>query len=268
MSQTTQRTVFGEELEEQVTIETTGRVIRPFKRMIDQFVSECKLNIDSDGIHVCAVDAANVSMIDITLHASALETFEVAETTLGINLEGLGGALKHARYGKSSDDSITITANDRHLQTHVEREVGKSDVEITERTALIDPDSIRQEPDLPDLDLGVHADIDPKAFTEIIGMMDSSNDHIRIGSDTDSITFNQDSDHQKRNVSVDSNPTEVSEWTYFSTDYVADMKNAIENGYVTNLSLTWDEEFPLIVAFERDDIMSGSMMVAPRVQSD
>ena len=265
MSETQQQTIFGDPIEEQIFIETTGRVIRPFRRLIDQAVSEYRLMVQSDGIRVEAVDPANVGAVFATLHADAFETYDVAESVIGISSDGFGSALQHARYGKSTDDPISIRADQMHLQTEVERELGGSDVEISERVPLLDPDAIRQSPDLPDLDLSVAAEPPPETFIEAVGAMDTSN-HIRIGSNLDSIVFNQDTGSHQRNIEIDATPTETSEWTHFSGDYMEMIATGLRNGYVDSLTLRWDEEYPIFAEFEREGVLSGQYMIAHRIK--
>lgn len=266
--ETQQRTIFGEPLEETLSLETTGRTIRPFKRVIDQIADEYRLTFNDDGIHVDVVDTANVQMLSLTLHADALNTYEITEeTTLGVNSRLLGSALQHARYGKTTDDPVTITAGANHLQTETNRELGDTEATINERVELIDPDGIRASPDIPALETDVEVDVDPRAFCEIASILED-NEPLRLGSDTDSIVFNQDGDLNQRNIELDADPDDVTEWTYYSVDYIKDWMNAFENGYVDELSLSWAQEYPLMAEFSREGVMSGMMCVAPRIQSE
>lgn len=269
MSQTQQRTIFGDELNELVSIETTGRVIRPFKRMLDQVASEYKVQFTSEGLVVEVVDSSNVVAIQNEIPASAFESYTVhSDTVLGLSSNGFGSALKHARYAKKTDDSVSITADQRQLETEVNREIGGARATVNERAELIDPDSIRQTPEIPELDLDVTAEMDPKAFIETVKLLDTgSQEHIKLGTDTESIVFNQDQDIQKRNIALDVSPSDVCEFTFFTASYLGDIANALRVGYVDNLTLRWSEEMPLFAEFEREDTYSGRIMIAPRIKS-
>lgn len=266
MSQTQQRTIFGESIEEKVSIETTGRTIRPFKQMLDQVADEYKLHFDSHGLNVSVVDPANVQMVDLTLERGAFEDYLTEGTTVGINGTAFGSALQHARYGISTDDPVVLTADDRHLETETTREFGDMPATVNERAETIDPDSIRQEPDLPDLEHEVEVEVDPRAFIEVIGAMETkSGDPIKLGTNPESIVFQQEMDLQQRNIEIECDPSNVAEWTMFSPDYMDLVAKMLQVGYIDNLTLKWSEEYPLIAEVEREGIMHGEIMTAPRI---
>lgn len=269
MSDSAQRTIFGEELNELINVETTGRVIRPFKRMLDQIASEYKLQFTDDGLSVQVVDSANVIGIESHIQASAFEDYTLAsETTLGVNSSGLGSALRHARYAKRTDDPVTIQADKRTLETEVNREIGNAQATVNERYELIDPDSIRQAPDVPDLDLGITAEIEPETFIEATKLLETdSKHHVAFGSNPESIVLNQEEDLQQRNVELEVPPSQVGEFTLFTGDYIEDIANALRVGYVDDVTLRWDDEMPLFVDFEREGVYSGTIYVAPRIQA-
>jgi len=91
-----QLTIGGEPLSEQLEIQTTGRVIRPYRRMVDAAVDETgrvirpyrrmvdaavdefRLRADSDGLHTYAIDPARVMFIDVTQPADSLDGLSVA----------------------------------------------------------------------------------------------------------------------------------------------------------------------------------------------
>jgi DNA polymerase III sliding clamp (beta) subunit (PCNA family) len=267
MQETSQRTIFGEQIEEQIRIETTGRVIRPFKRAISQIAKEYTLQFSDDGIRVEVIDSGNVQGGYFNLHASAFDEYWIEEdTTLGITQDSFGSVLQHARYGKRSDDPITLSGDAEYLQSEVTRPFGKSEATINERAALTDPDAIRGFDGVPDLDLDVTTEIHPKTFIEAIKAMDTKS-HVRLGSNIDSITFNQEMDLTKRNINIETDPSEVSEWTFYSGRYLENVQKSLSMSYADSCTLTWDEEFPLMVEFEREDIISGTIMTAPRIQS-
>jgi len=268
-SEAKQQTIFGEEIAQHIQIETTGRVIRPWKRMLDQITAEYRLRFDDEGIHVRTVDTANVIAIRTTLPADAFETYELDEDiTLGVKASQLGTVLQHARYGKSSDDAISLTAESGHIESEVDREFGGCGVTLSERSELIDPGAIRESPDFPDLDLGVSAEMAPQTFIEVLEAMDNdSGEHMQLGARPDSVLLKQNTDIDKRAVEIDVTPSETAEYTWFSMYYVSKMQTALSVGYVDELTLRWDEEFPLFAEFEREDSYYGEIMLAPRIQS-
>jgi hypothetical protein len=269
MSDATQRTVFGDEIEDVVSFTTTGRVIRPFKRMIDKVASEYRLQCDSDGIHVAVVDSTNVLAGEFTLFASALEEYSGA-ATIGVNADQFGSTLQHARYGKTTDDKIAVSADAMDIQTTVQRPFGETDATLSERASLIDPDSIRQQPEIPtpdDLELEIIAELAPQTVIEAMKAIDDS-EHVKLGTEQESIHIRQDLDVQQRNIEL-SHPVGVaSDFTFYSADYVTKIVRGLANGYVDTVTLKWDEDMPLYAEFEREGVYSGQYMLAPRVKPD
>jgi len=266
--ETQQQTIFGDPLTEQVRVETSGRTIRPWKRMIDEIASEWRLHATEDGFAVDAVDTANVFAIFTELNASAFDTYDIAEETVLGNVGAFGSVLQHARYGKSSDDALTLIADETQIESHVHRPLGDAEATVSERADLADPASIRQEADLPDLDLGVTVEMQPETFVEAVDVLDTANNFVKLGSNTESVVFAQESETNTRNIELACEPTEASEFTYFSGGYIESLATAVRNGYVDSLTLKWDEEFPLLVEFAREDLYEGTMMVAPRIKSE
>jgi len=238
--------------------------------MLDQIASEYRLRFDNEGIHAKMVDTANVMAIRTTLPADAFDTYELHEDiTLGVESRQLGSVLQHARYGKSSDDSILLTAAPNQIESTVDRDFGGCNVTLSERTELVDAGAIRDSPEFPDLDLGIEAAIAPKTFIEVLDALDNDGaEHIQLGANPDSLLLKQETDMDKRAVEIDVTPTAVAGYTWFSISYVSQMQQALSVGYVDDLTLRWDEEFPLFAEFARDDAYHGEIMLAPRVHSE
>lgn len=267
-SESEQQTIFGDRIEQEVYLETSGRVIRPWKRMVDQIAKEYKIRFTDSTMSIDVVDSSNVAMIQTELESDALEAYDAEETTLGIPGNGFGSALQHARYGKSTDDTVTVEADSRKLQTEVTREIGGSQATISERMDLIDPDSIRSEPELPELGLDAEVEISPEAFCEVMGMLETdSSSFMAVEVDGDSISFHQDQDVQARHIDLDVDVEGQVERTLFTGSYMETLANALNVGYVDNLTLRMDTEYPMMLDFEREGVYSGTMMVAPRIQS-
>lgn len=268
MSETQQNTIFGAPIQENVRIKTSGRTIRPFKQMIGQIADEYRLDITNDGISVEVVDSANVCAIEIHMENTAFESFDVSnETSIGISSSTFGSVLQHTRYGKNTDDTVTLVADDKHIESETLRDIGGTTAQVTERGEVIDPDAIRQSPDMPDLDMSASVDLPPKSFIETIQLMDANTGQPTRIEAGEYLTLRQNTEKNKRNVElnamVDGEATAV-----YSTSYLADIATALKSGYVDTMSIKWDDEFPIFVDFEREDHYSGRIMLAPRVHPD
>ena len=268
MSQTQQTTVFGDAIDKQVHIQTEGRAIRPFKNMVGAVAGEYRLHADSGGLYVTSVNPSNTIMVDITMYREAFDSFEAEESTFGIRGKSFGSALRHARYGVSTNDEVSITIGDESLETETKRTVGKANATVNERVKLIDPASIRAEPDIPALDLPVQVEIEPDTLIEAYRLMDGNNKVLKLGSNGNGLVLRQDDDINQRNVELECDVTEASEFTYYSTGMLGDLINGLHNGYVDTVTLKWGEDFPLKLGFEREGYYSGEYMIAPRIKSE
>jgi hypothetical protein len=268
MTDTTQATVFGEPLETTLSFATTGRVIRPFKQMVEQVADEYRLRFDDDGIHVSVVDSANVMGGDFHLHTNALESWEWDTAEIAADTDMLGTVLQHARYGISTDDAISVSATDEQIESSVTRDVGEVSATFTERAPLIDPQSVRQEPELPDPETDVEVSLPPRAFIDVVDTLDSSL-ATQLCTHDGEIHAKQNGDVQDRHVSLAVEPTgAVEPWTYYSTDYLQSITNGLHTGYVDMVTLRWAEDYPLFVEFEREGVYHGQYFVAPRLKPD
>ncbi len=89
-----------------------------FKSIVDalaKLVDEVAIRVDSDGLHLKALDPARVALIEIYLPATSFLTYEVeGEEIIGISMANLGKLLTRIKKGDqfeigSSEDYVDIT---------------------------------------------------------------------------------------------------------------------------------------------------------------
>ena len=230
---------------------------------VSVLVDECKIHLDEDGLAIRAVDPANVGMVDLELDADAFESYEADGGLIGVNLSRLEDIAGMAEAGQLV-----------HLE--LDEETRKLEIKIDglEYTlALIDPDSIRQEPDLPDLDLPARIVVEGADIDRAVRAADMVSDHIALGVDPDAehfyVTAEGDTDDVKLELgAADLISLELGDaHSLFSLDYLKDMNKAIpKQGEVT---VELGEEFPVKLHFEiAEGLGNVTYMLAPRIQSD
>jgi proliferating cell nuclear antigen len=241
----------------------TGGDIKEFVGTLRAIVDEAKFNVEPDGIQVRAVDPANVAMDDGVLSAGAFESYTASEGILGLNLERLEEVLKLANKGDLVE--LSFDTNTFKLVIHIDG------VEFT--MACIDPDSIRKEPEIPDMDLPVSFTTDEAQISRGVKAADMVSDHIQLRCDeTEQAVFIEafgDTD----DVSLELTEEEYTELTavdaeaLFSLDYVKDIVREFPTG--AEITITFGTDFPMMIEYEFADgeckILS---MVAPRIRSD
>jgi len=110
---------------------------------VSVLVDECKIRLNEDEFAIRAVDPANVGMVDLSLAADAFESYNADGGVIGVNLAKL-------------EDFIGMANGNQLIELELDEQTRKLNIRmdgLSSTLALIDPDSIRQEPDIPDLDL-------------------------------------------------------------------------------------------------------------------
>ncbi|QLG62861.1 DNA polymerase sliding clamp [Halorarum salinum] len=140
-------------------------------------VQEAIFTLDEDGIRAAAVDPGNVAMTRVDLDAAAFESYWADGGRIGVNLTRLDDIVSKA----NADDIIHLELDEETRKLNIRfRNVDVS-------MALIDPDAIRKEPDLPNLDDKWHADLHVEAamLSEAVDIADLISDHVRFRSVAD-----------------------------------------------------------------------------------
>ena len=240
-----------------------GGDIKEFVGTLRAIVDEAKFNVEPDGIQVRAVDPANVAMDDGVLSAGAFESYDASEGVLGLNLERLEGVLKLAK----KDDLVELSfdTNTFKLVIYIDG------VEFT--MACIDPDSIRSEPEIPDMDLPASFTVDESQIRRGVKAADMVSDHIQIRCDETEQAVFIEAQGDTDDVSLELTEEEYTELTavdaeaLFSLDYVKDISRKFPKNAA--ISITFGTDFPMMIEYEFADgeceILS---MIAPRIRSN
>lgn len=242
-----------------VSADTFGTALDSVSALVD----ECKIHLNEEGLAIRAVDPANVGMVDLTLAADAFESYEADGGQIGVNLSRLEDIVGMADAGQLVHLELDEETRKLHIQL--------DGLEYT--LALIDPDSIRQEPDIPDLDLPARVVVEGRDINRAVKAADMVSDHIALGVDEEAELFQVEAEGDTDDVHLDLDREDLIDLTpgparsLFSLDYLKDMNKAIPTDGEVTLEL--GEEFPVKLHFE---IAEGNgevtYMLAPRIQSD
>jgi proliferating cell nuclear antigen len=242
-----------------VSADTLGTALDSVSALVD----ECKIRLGEEEFSIRAVDPANVGMVDLTLSASAFESYEADGGTIGVNLSRLEDIVGMADAGQLVD--LELDEETRKLTIRLDG--------LKYTLALIDPDSIREEPDIPDLDLPARVVLEGRDVNRAVKAADMVSDHIALGVDTAEEQFYVEAEGDTDDVNfkldredlIDLTPGEAH--SLFSLDYLKEMNKAVPTDGEVTVDL--GEEFPVKLHFE---IAEGegnvTYMLAPRIQSD
>ena len=288
-----------------IVIETGGDLWRSATGLLDPLVEEGKFRFDpADAedatLSVTAVDPANVGMVDLNVPTEAFDTYRLVETdeelVLGLNHGELTDISDYARKGGNGDDPgdpVTLLKTGKRLYVDV-----RPDGKMNRRGSFftIDPDSIREEPNHPDLSLPWEGQVDVQNVRDALRETKKRFDYVKLSTtkaeDEESVTENAtaylelyacelDTDDEEKVVrredgfrsenavmeNVGSTAEEVE--SLFSLDYAVDMFDALVSAGVETGVLRLGDEFPLKFAFSESRFgFDGEYMLAPRIRSD
>lgn len=240
---------------------------------VNQLVEECKMQLTDSGIQVQAVDAADVAMVDLKLSADAFDSYDVEPRTLGINLNRILTLINQIANqptidGENEDIVLTLDFDLKSRKLSLEGGIHSFSM------ALIDPDSIREEPDIPEFSMSAKAIIQKKFFDDCITAADTLDDKVIFGVDTDSDNFYMEShgDTDDWRMEMDENTGLESLETapanaHFGLDYLKGFKKAVRTKNLVCIEL--DQDYPLRLS---SSIANGdgdiAYNIAPRVEAD
>ncbi len=243
----------------------TGSHLQSILDPVQAIVTESRFQIDEEEFTTAAVDPANVAMIRFNLDAVGFESYDAdTDGLIGVNLERLddiaGMADKDSEVNLVLDDdnsTLTITIDDQ--------------LEYT--LGLLDPESIREEPDIPNLDYPAQITLTAGDLSRGITAADMVSDHVEFGADADeelfTITAEGDTDDVELNLGeddlVDFSAEEDAE-SLFALDYLDDMNKAMPSD--TEIVLELGTEVPVQMHFEAlDGAAEVTYMLAPRIDT-
>jgi proliferating cell nuclear antigen len=230
---------------------------------VSVLVDECKIRLNEDGLAIRAVDPANVGMVDLDLEAGAFESYDADGGVIGVNLARLEDIASMA----NADDLVHLELDEETRKLHIQMDG------LSYTLALIDPDSIRQEPDIPDLDLSAEIVVEGAQLSRGVTAADMVSDHIRLRVDPDDEAFLVEAQGDTDDVDLELSREDLIDLkaggadSLFSLDYLKDMNKAIASDAEVTIEL--GEEFPVKLHYGFGEGLGNvTYMLAPRIQSD
>lgn len=224
--------------------------------LADEFI----LNVSETGLLCEAVDPANVAMVRASLGGNAFESFDGDSHRLGIALEKMEETLSKA----GSDELVSLTLDEETRKLTIEYGRLKRDM------ALIDPDAIRNEPDIPDLDETVSVSCPNSEFSTALWTCGLIGEHVNIEANAaaGTVRFHVSGDTDDVEHLIDSETlldgskiTEDADSLY-SLTYLEDIKRGL-HGEEVEMELA--TEFPMILRSDIGDYGRATYMCAPRL---
>jgi|SRR5665648_38959 len=236
-------------------------ILRDSIKSISSIVDEAKFKITDSGIHVRAVDPANVAMVSLELTSAAFDSFEATELELGIDLVRLIDALDMAE----RNASVIMEFN---KETH-KLQLGIGGLSYT--LALLDPSTIRKEPKVPQLNLATSVKIDGTTFKRLVKAAEKVGEYITLGIKGDSFYMEAEGDTDRvrfemtREEVIDIVPGESR--SLYSLDYLTSISKAVSAS--TELTIELSIDYPVNISFNlAEGKGSVKYLLAPRIESE
>lgn len=248
-------------LEVVIDTDTLGRWVDTF----DSVVAETRIHVSPDGIIGNPVGPGNVAQVRQELHPRACEHFEATEFTTAVDLTRLSDYVS-----SGTGDVVELSYNAETRKLDIEH--GQASFEF----ALIDPDEVRQDGEVPDdLSHKFTADVtlEAGAFAHAVKTMDDLSDHIVIDGDPnreDPVIVTADGDLDAVEWGFNNSLQEGSKVddvgsSMFNQDYLEDMSSVIPKD--ADLSIQFGNDLPITMQYEyADSGVDVTMMCAPRIQ--
>ncbi|WP_114575551.1 DNA polymerase sliding clamp [Saliphagus sp. LR7] len=228
---------------------------------VGSVVSECRLRLGPDGLGISAIGPATVAAASVELEPAAFDSYRSDGRTLGIDLSRIDDALSVAPRGPirlwlDPDGRLRLAAEG------LEYAIG-----------LLDPDSIREPPDLEAFSMdGAAVQTEGETVGSAIRAAGTLADHLTLGvTDDPAFVAAADGDTDEMSLTVPESdleglerpPTEPSRST-FSLSYLEAIHRVLPDEAV-RLRLGDDE--PLELAFDlADGAGRARLVVCPRIR--
>jgi len=224
-------------------------------------VSEVKLNINSKGISLRAVDPAHVAMINLEIDNKAFEEYKADDMELGIDMDKLAGIMRLSTSGDMVSLEYDETAN-RLIIT-----IGN----LVRKMSLIDTAGM-PDPKMPNLDLPAKAIIKASEINRGVRASEAVSDHLAVSINKDNFELFAEGDTDTVNLKLPKDLlielTSKGEYkSLFSIDYFSNMIKPVKGEDTVTIFLGNDN--PVRVEFDIADKKGHvKYLLAPRIESE
>lgn len=250
----------NQSVEAELELIAENRVIRGVADAMNEPVDEAVWHFREEEIYMAAVDPANVFMVEITVPNRAFESYTSTGLDYGMNLDRLIDLLK-------------ISNATELLKFEFNTDTWRLDIQFGDghyELRGIDPEGVRNEPELSDLTYLSRGTVDADELEKAIRVVDLASDHVYITGkpEDDYVRFagKGDTDDAYFDVGLNGGSTDESFESIFSLDYVKMLPNVMAGDEVdVFFGDEWPARFEMNVV-ETDHVnIPANVMIAPRI---
>ena len=245
------------------TLSSSPDALEEFINPLTTVTTEARLHFTDSTISSTMPDPANVAMVDVVLNIDGLKQYsfsgeEGEELTIGVDLDKLENVISMA----DSDDIVTIT----YSETNRRLEIDAGGIEYN--LALISPDAIRAEPEIPELGLPVETTMEAGSINQAITVTDMVADQMKWECSGDTIMSYAEGDTDTANADLATvdEPQDPPVSSTFSLEYMKGVKKTLSND--TEVEMLLGEDMPVKLSWSFAGGQGAVLyMLAPRIDS-
>jgi proliferating cell nuclear antigen len=231
--------------------------------VISALVTECRLQVSDTGIRTRAVDTANVAMVSIEVRPEAFTSFTATTQELGLDIAKMKNIIAMMNKGDTlsldlPEDGHKLALNFRGYKYSI---------------TLLDVNTIRKEPNMPNLDLPGRVILSGSALNSAIKAASVISDKIALGIDPAAEIFYMEAEGDTDHIRLEMGKDELESLStaearsLFSLDYLKDMGKVMSRA--TQVEVLLGNDHPVKFLF---DIADGNghveYLLAPRIEAD
>ena len=217
---------------------------------------ECRVWLKKDGIEARAVDAANVAMISAKMPKGAFEVYKEETGVLGFDLPKLKTAAGLMKTG------MLEIEQDKNGKLQI------TDGKTRYSNALLDVNTVRKDPNPPDIALPASVAVDAKELADSIKAMGLIGDKIRFSLQGAVLTLTTEGDTDLLIKEIEGEAVKSLKepvMSLFSTDYLKEIGRVFRDAETATVSMNTNH--PIRIECVVDEI-TLEFLVAPRIEQE
>ena len=220
---------------------------------------DAKVNINEDGIKVIVVDQANVCMVDILLNKLAFSWYDADELVLGIDIKNLSRLLKSTNNEYIEIEYLEDKSRIKFIQDR-----------LSFSLALINIDTIKKEPKMPQIELPVKVIMNGKSFRDGINAAGKVGDYIAFDVNDEGLKMSSEGNTSEMELEILKDELDVFERTedvrsMFDLEYLTDISKALGKSDLIELGIGKDYPLKVVSRFKNGE-GEIKFLLAPRIE--
>lgn len=223
------------------------------------FVTECSVNVSKDGMNVSAVDVARIGLVNMTVGASVFKSFEANGESFGLPVNRF---LDVVSLCENIDDVLYMRFNES--ENTLEMQCGG----LYYSLSLLEVDSIKHVPEVPDLDLSCSATFKSSELTDAVSAGSMFSDFVTFRSNGSKVSV---SGGGENNAILSKNHSELVRFnggdanSTFKASYFNSILNEIDEE--REITIDFGIDYPALVTFSPVNMdCSVEYVLAPRIK--